>query len=335
MLMADQRWIGDHGIGRFAREVIARLGDTAPVATDRPPLHPLDPWLLRGVLKREQPDLYFTPGFNAPRPRKGEPPIAITVHDLIHLDVPEESSAFKRWYYRHVVGPAVQRAHVVFTVSAFSKNRIVEHFGTDAHKVRVIGNGVSDAFTPDGETAHHSDHAHHRHGRYLLYVGNHKPHKNVPALIGAFARAKLDKELGLVMTGRPDETLVAQIKEAGIDGRVRFVEGLTDAELAGWYRGALALVCPSRYEGFGMPVLEAMACGTPVICSGAEALVEVAAAAALHTDPDGIADFAEALERIVEDEALRSDLTAMGFERAKRFTWDGVAEQVRAGLALS
>ncbi|XAL98206.1 glycosyltransferase family 1 protein [Phycisphaeraceae bacterium D3-23] len=331
-LMADQRWIGDHGIGRFAREVIARLGDTTPVPTDRPPLHPLDPWLLRRALKRVRPELYFTPGFNAPAPC--DTPIAITVHDLIHLDVPEESGFTKRWYYKRIVGPAVQRARVVFTVSEFSKRRIVEHFEVDADRVRVVGNGVSDCFTPHGETAHHSDHAHHRHGRYLLYVGNHKPHKNVPALIDAFAHAELDPEVGLVITGRPDDALMGQIKDAGVDGRVRFIEKLTDTELAGWYRGALALACPSRYEGFGMPVLEAMACGTPVVCSPAEALSEVAGDAVLQANPDDRAAFAQGLASIAEDEALRSDLTAKGLDRAARFTWDNVAKQVRSALNI-
>jgi glycosyltransferase involved in cell wall biosynthesis len=333
MLMADQRWIGDHGIGRFAREVIARLGETADVPTDRPPLHPLDPWLLRRVLKRETPDLYFTPGFNAPRPC--DTPIALTLHDLIHLEVPEESSAFKRWYYRHIVGPAVRRAKVVFTVSGFSKRRIAEHFGIDEETVRVVGNGVSDAFTPHGDTAHHSDHAHHRHGRYLLYVGNHKPHKNLGTLIDAFARAKLDPEVGLVVTGRPDDALVARLSDAGIADRVRFIEKLTDAELAGWYRGALALACPSWYEGFGLPVLEAMACGTPVVCSDAASLPEVAGDAALHADPADADGWAGALQRITEDEALRSDLSAKGIGRAERFTWDAVAGRVRAGLGLA
>ncbi|MFI4859414.1 MAG: glycosyltransferase family 4 protein [Phycisphaerales bacterium JB063] len=329
-LMADQRWIGDHGIGRFAREVIARLGDTTPVPTDRPPLHPLDPWLLRRALKRGRPDLYFSPGFNAPA--ACDTPIAITVHDLIHLDIPEESGSIKRWYYRRIVGPAVRRATAVFTVSEFSKRRIAEHFAIDAGKIVVVYNGVSDAFTPEGNTAHHSDQAHHRHGRYLLYVGNHKPHKNVPALIDAFAHAKLDPDLGLVMTGRPSDTLLAQIKDAGIDSRVRFIEHLTDDELAGWYRGALALICPSRYEGFGMPVLEAFACGTPVVCSNADALSEVAAGAALQADPEDSAAFAQALARITEDEALRSELSAQGLARAAFFSWNNTAKKIHEAL---
>lgn len=335
--MADQRWIGDHGIGRFAREVIGRLGETLPVPTDRPPLHPLDPWLLRSVLRREKPAFYFTPGFNAPR--RCDTPLAITLHDLIHLDVPEESSAAKRWYYRSVVAPAAHRAHAVFTVSAFSKRRIVEHFGIDHANVHVVGNGVSDAFTPHGDTAHHSDHAHHRHGRYLLYVGNHKPHKNLDTLIDAFAKAKLNTEIGLVITGRPADTTLARLDAAGISDRVRFIEKLTDAELAGWYRGALALACPSHYEGFGLPVLEAMACGTPVVCSNAASLPEVVGgdaqpdhAAALLVDPKETTDWATALERIAEDEALRSDLSAKGLQRATAFHWDCVVEKIRAQL---
>jgi len=335
-IMADQRWMGDHGIGRFAREVISRLGPTREVPTERSPLHPLDPWLLRRALKRTKPDLYFSPGFNAPRPC--DVPCVLTIHDLIHIDVAEESSRRKRWYYDKVVAPVVKRAPAVLTVSRFSKKRIADYFAIDAGKVHVVGNGVSSAFSPEGETAHHVDKQHHQHAGYLLYVGNHKPHKNVQTLLTAFSMAEVDPAIGLVMTGKPDEAMFKAIAQAGLTDRIRFIEGLSDEQLARWYRGAVALVCPSSYEGFGMPVLEAMACGTPVVCSDAASLPEVAGegsdAAALLVRPGDHEGLANAIGKIVADEPLRQNLSAKGIARAKQFNWDSVAQSILSVLAI-
>jgi len=334
--MADQRWIGDHGIGRFAREVISRLGPTLAVPSERKPLHPLDPFLLSRILKRKKPDLYFSPGFNAPW--ACDTPCVLTIHDLIHLDVAEESTWRKRWYYDKIVAPDVKRAPAVLTVSQFSKKRIADYFSIEADKVHVVGNGVSNAFSPEGETAHHLDKQHHQHAGYLLYVGNHKAHKNVGTLLTAFSMAEVDPAIGLVMTGTPDEAMFKAIAQAGLTDRIRFIEGMSDEQLARWYRGAVALVFPSSYEGFGMPVLEAMACGTPVVCSDAASLPEVVGegsdAAALLVTPGDHEGLANAIGKIVADEPLRQDLSAKGIARAKQFNWDRVAQRVLSALTI-
>jgi len=326
-IMVDHRWIGDHGIGRFARETIARLNGAQRVLLDGSPLHPMDPWRLAKAIKRQQPDVFFTPGFNAPR--KQHAPLVITLHDLIHLDVPEENSRAKAMYYKHIVTPAARSAAGILTVSAYSRTRIAEHLGIDEQKITVVGNGVSACFKPDGETGHHLNRHHQHHSGYVLYVGNHKPHKNVPRLIDAFARAKIDSTIGMVMTGKPDEAMFAQIAQAGLTERVRFIEGLSDEQLAATYRGAVALVCPSLYEGFGLPVLEAMACGTPVVCANTTSLPEVVGDAAQLVDPMDTDAIAQAIEYVVNDPVIHADLRARGLKRADQFSWDKTADRVK------
>jgi len=164
----DDRWIGPHGIGRFASEVSRRCGFT-PLGLTGQPLSLLDPWKLNHSLARLKPVHFFSPGFNAPL---GHPcSFSLTIHDLIHLEVADETSAIKSLYYRWIVLPAMHRADVVFTVSEYSRLKIAEWSGIESDRIVVAGNGVSEQFSPEGEHWHW-------HKPYLLYVGNQKPHKN-------------------------------------------------------------------------------------------------------------------------------------------------------------
>jgi len=198
----------------------------------------------------------------------------------------------------------------VLTVSEAVKREIVERFGCGEDHVVVTPNGVAAPFSPTGRAAE---------GRYFLYVGNDKPHKNVDLLVDAFAGID---GASLVLTGAAFDRFQSR-------DRIIVTGFVDDEQLAALYRGAIALAMPSREEGFGLPALEAMACGCAVITSNAAALVEITGDAALHVDANLFA-LREAMMRLASDDALRRTLASRGVERARSFTWTRCAELTRA-----
>lgn len=322
-ILSDDRWCGAHGIGRFAAELRQRLPAMRSLHVPWPLLHPLEPLLLTGVAYALRPQVYFSPGFNPPLRSPGA--CVFTIHDLIHLHVPAETSRAKQVYYRLVVRPAARRAFRVLTVSRYTQQALQAWTGLSSAQIQVVGNGVGAAFTPHG-VVHQPGYP------YLLYVGNRKPHKNVPRLLHAWGVSGLWRTCALVLTGPPDATIQQQVRALQVPGRVVYAGHLSDAALAAYYRGALALVCPSLYEGFGLPVLEAMACGTPVLASNVTAIPEVAGDAAVLVDPLDVEALAWGLRCIVDDGTLRQQLRQRGLQRAAHWTWDAVA--VRVGQVL-
>jgi len=329
-ILVDDRWIGPHGIGRFAREVLKRIPGWISVGLSGRPTGLFEPWRLASRVASARPAVFFSPGFVPPAPigRRSAVPIVFTIHDLIHLEIAGESGVARRAYYRHVVAPAARRAAAVLTVSNDARQRIVERMGADPQRVVVVGNGVSAAFRPDGPT-------HHMSGRYLLYIGNHRPHKNVPALLAAMSRLCADPamhDLSLLMSGDPQPMTVRLAERSGIGDRLAFTGPLDDEELAARYRGAQVLVMPSRQEGFGLPVLEAMACGTPVVASDVPVIREVlgdGAQAESLVDPDDHAALAGAIKRALSDADWRGAARRSGLHRADAFDWECVASRVR------
>lgn len=328
MIGFDARWIGEHGIGRFAREVRRRLpGDTVDLTG-------ADPVSLRGLLELEtwsltrrlqgRSGLFFSPGYAPPVTWRG--PVVFTIHDLIHLDVQQERSRFKTLYYQQVVRPAVARAHRVLTVSEYSRQRLLEWSGVAPEQVVVVGNGVDAAFSPFGKI--------HQPGYpYIFYVRNAKPHKNVSRLLEAFAQMTVPG-VRLVLSGQADEAARHQALRLGIDGRVVFAGRIPEQNLPAYYRGAAVVTMPSLYEGFGLPPLEGMASGVPVVVSNATSLPEVVGDAGLLVDPHDAASIAGGLSRALTDTALRQTLRTRGLERARQFNWDAVAGRVRRALDL-
>ncbi len=319
-ILYDARWIGLHGIGRFADEISKRLSSLVHYKEQRPPWHPADPLLLSADLWFRKPKLFFSPGYNAPLSSPG--PFVFTLHDLHHLRVPKDSSVAKRAYYRHIILPACRRAAFVLTVSEYSKREIVDWAHISEEKVINVGNGIGPPFGLDGP----------RHAPgydYLLYVGSRKPHKNLPRLLRAFAISGVRKDVRLVLvSGSSDTALENEIARLGLSGVALCRTCTSDGELAALYRGALAFVFPSLYEGFGLPPLEAMACGTPVLGSEAAAIPEILADAGLLVDPFNVEEIAEAIRRLVRDSGLRESLRRKGPERAKKFTWVDSARRV-------
>jgi glycosyltransferase involved in cell wall biosynthesis len=319
----DARWLGAHGIGRYAAEVSVRCA-MRPLVISGKPLSLWDPIRLGIAVAQQKPGHFFSPGFNSPL--GSSCPFYLTIHDLIHLEVSDEASLAKRAYYQWVVKPATRNAEVIFTVSEHSRQRIAEWSGVDEQKIIVAGNGVSSHFSPVGEVWPHPR-------PYLLYVGNQKPHKNVRGMIRAFADSGLASDYDLLLSGDVSDSMAMLAAQLSVPDSVHGLGLVEEADLPSVYRGATALIMPSRYEGFGLPLVEAMACGTPVLSSNRTSLPEIGGDAVRYFDPDDEESFIEGL-RALRENGLRSDLRARGLERTKIFDWDQVAERIRQGIGL-
>jgi glycosyltransferase involved in cell wall biosynthesis len=239
-------------------------------------------------------------------PLRSAVPLVVTVHDLAVYRHPDAFNRWTRTYSPQLVPRVLAAARRVIAVSDFTRRELVELLHVPEEKIRVIPNGVDDRFSSDGPAAE---------GEYVLAVGTLEPRKNLPRLVEAARRN--DVELRVV--GARGWGGV----EIGGNG-VRWLGEVSDEQLASLYRGALCLAYPSVYEGFGIPVLEAMACGAPVVTSRGTAMEEVADGAAVLVDPSDPADLAAGIARAA---AEREALAARGLERARGFRWDAVAEQ--------
>jgi glycosyltransferase involved in cell wall biosynthesis len=321
-LLSDARWRGPHGIGRFASEVLRRLPGHAQLARGPRPLSARDPlWTAWQVIAR-RPRVYFSPGFNPPPVCMAS--LVFTIHDLLQIRMPEVATPAKRAYYAAIVRPACRRAFRVLTVSEYSRALILEWTGLRADRVVNVGNGVGAPFGPDGER--------HEPGyRYILYAGNFRPHKNLDRLMAAL-RDLDDRDVRLVLTGDPSPAMLGKMERLGIGARVVFAGVVSDLLLAKLYRGAELVVVPSLVEGFGLPALEAMACGAPVVASRAGSLPEVVGPAGVMIDPVDTGDIHRGMEEVLRDAKLRASMRRAGVERARLFSWEYVARRVRAVL---
>jgi glycosyltransferase involved in cell wall biosynthesis len=232
-------------------------------------------------------------------------PVVVTVHDLAVFRHPDAFNRWTRTYSPHVVPRVLAAARRIIAVSEFTRRELVDLLRVPDKKIRVVPNGVEDEFTPDGPAAE---------GEYVLAVGTLEPRKNLPRLVEAARR----NEVELRVVGARGWGNV----EIGGNG-VRWLGEVADAELARQYRGALCVAYPSLYEGFGIPVLEAMACGVPVVTSRATAMEELADGAAVLVDPTDPAELAAGIERAA---AQRAELVPRGLERARAFRWDAIAD---------
>jgi len=257
-------------------------------------------WALPRLLRRVRPSLAH---FQHSLPLSCPCPAVVTVHDLSFERDPRVMSRRDRFVFRAVVPRSVRRAARVFAVSERTRGDLIESYGTQPEKIVVTPNAVDPVFTPGGA----------RDG-YLLFVGAIRERKN--PLAAADAAAEIG--LPLVVAGPEKEPALArELERRGADLR-----GYVDkSQLAELYRGAACLVLPSRFEGFGLPVLEAMACGTPVVASDDPALREVGGEAALYAGRDGLA---ETVRRALRERDARS---RAGLERARLFTWDETARR--------
>ncbi len=280
-------------------------------------------------------DIFYSPDFALPPTRHGTRTL-LTVHDLSFLHYPDHFVPKLVRYLSQVVPRSIARAGLVLADSEATRADLINHLDAPPEKVEVLYSGVNPRFCPQPEPGE-AEHIRARYsldGRpYLLSVGTVQPRKNYVRLIRAFSQLTNQPTLQLLIAGGRGwlyQDILAKAEK--YPDHVRVLGFVDDADLPALYRHASLFAFPSLYEGFGLPVLEAMACGVPVVCSNASSLPEVAGDAALLVDPLDTGGLAEALARVLEDTDLRREMIAKGLAQAARFTWEQAARQLLAAF---
>ena len=299
-----------------------------------PPHHRLERWTLpiELLVGGPTPTLLHSLDHVAPAWRSWRS--VVTLHDLAFLLYPQTHTAASRAYYA-ATGESARRAERVIAVSQRTASDGVRLLGLDPARVRVVPEAAAPVFSPRPREA--LDEVARRHGLvpskpYILFVGTLEPRKNIPLLLDAFARLRRDVDVQLLLVGARGwlaEPIFQAHARTGLGDAARFLGPLGENELAVLYSHAGAFVLPSVYEGFGLPVLEAMACGAPAVCSNAGPLPEVAGDAAVLLAPDGPDAWAAAMARLLSDARLADALRQKGFARARTFSWERTAQATR------
>lgn len=296
-------------------------------------------WLARQGITVFHSTNYMIPLASFPRGRLGKVKCVATIHDLIPMLFPAATPrAMKTRFfpvYRRLMLEIGARVDRIIAVSNASRRDILSHLDIPESRqgdVRVIYNGVSPAFTPATPDPRTPDASR---PRTLLYVGRSDPYKNLPTLVEAVGilAGSLPFAVHLAIVGPPDPRYPEaqeRVKALGLEATVRWIGYQKSDALIAAYQAADAVVLPSRYEGFGFPVVEGMACGTPVVCSDIPVLREIGGEAACYAPLDDPAGLAATLRKVLTDEALRSRMTQQGYGQAARFTWKETALQTIA-----
>jgi glycosyltransferase involved in cell wall biosynthesis len=357
----DARKLHDYGIGTYIRNLLRQLaridaastyhaicsaGDAARLAELGPNMRPVpttsrpesfgDQLVIPALLRRVGAQVYHTPYAVLPLARVC--PSVVTMHDCVNLTFPQYAPSHVRQLMTKArMWSAAHRSARILTVSEASKRDILKFFDVPPDKVSVIPNAIDDCFSalPPADEVQRVRERYQLDGEFVLYVGNIRPHKNLVRLIEALYQLRESsrfENLRLLIIG--DEiskypTLRRAVHRHKLHKHVRFFGFVPDRTLAVLYRLATVFVFPSLYEGFGLPPLEAMASGTPVVTSNVSSLPEVVGDAALLIDPYDPAAIAEGIRVTLTDEALRARLISAGLARARAFSWETSVRRVR------
>ncbi|MDI6809511.1 MAG: glycosyltransferase family 1 protein [Candidatus Eisenbacteria bacterium] len=357
-IVLDARTATDHfpGIGRYVVSLAHALASVVPnlsVLLLHNPLAPVtrmalpdlprlesrvspfslrQQWVVPKALRSIDVAVYHSPYYLLPY-RPGVPTV-LTCYDLIPLAYPEYFSAGKRLIYRLAHMLALKRADAIVAISEGTKADLIRYFHVAPQRIFVTPLAAGAHFTP--QPPERTIAVKEKYGlpeEYVLYFGSNKPHKNLVRLVKAFAESKIggpSSNVSLVIAGHWDERY-PQAKETAmllhIEDRVIFLADVSENDLPVLYGGARLFVFPSLYEGFGLPVLEAMACGTPVVCSNTSSLPEVAGDAALLVNPLDVNGLVGAINRVLSDDGLQKEMVEKGFNQARRFSWERTARE--------
>ncbi len=289
------------------------------------------------LLLRDRPAALFCP-LNV-MPLLVRQPTVVTVHDLAFLRFPERFRPAKRRYLAALTRASVQRAAHVLTVSEFTRREVIDLLSVRPEKVTATPNGRDELMGPlPAEMVERFRAEQKLPQHFLLFVGTLEPRKNLTTLLRAYAQAREEIDIPLIVAGGKGwlyEPIFALVDELNLREHVQFAGFLPREHLALWYNAATAFVYPSIYEGFGLPPLEALQCGTPVVTSNVSSLPEVVGDAALTVDPSDIGALAAALIRVATDTRLRAELRERGPLQAKQFSWDRTATATLAALRVA
>jgi len=333
----DARMINHSGIGSYIRGILKFLIDkkefdftifgdhvktsnytAKKVLLDFPIYSIREQLFFPGILKEHEVDLLHVPHYNAPIGYKKD--VIVTIHDLIHLIYPP--SRFAYFYARTMMEAVCSRSKTIITDSEHTKKDLMDMLGVTDKKIRVVYPAVSNEFFPRPASQKLQSEP-----PYLLYVGNIKPTKNIKTLINAFLEAKRKiKDLRLILVGK--NFMKDYTKSLSDHSDIKFIGEIAHNDLIELYCHAKLFVFPSLYEGFGLPPLEAMACGTPVLCSNAASLPEVVGDSAVLFDPKNTAQLAGLIVQLWDDSARRQELSAKGLIQSKKFSWETAANQI-------
>ncbi len=323
-------------VGEGDLDISAQLGPNFRTVLEPSPNYSIQeqlhiPWTLR----RERPDVFHAPHYVLPfgvRCRS-----VVTIHDCIHLMFPQYlPSRMAYLYARASLWNAATRSSRILTVSEASKRDILHFFDVEPDKIEVVYNAIDERFwnRPDEGDVSRVRERYQLTSRFVLYVGNIKPHKNLVRLIEAFdlVRKRGLDDVKLLIIGDEISKLPAlrrAVHSHKLHKEVRFLGYVRDETLAILYRLASAFAFPSLYEGFGLPALEAMASGTPVVTSNVSSLPEVVDDAAVLVDPYSVDAIADGLIRVLSDPVLAADLSRRGLMRARDFSWERSVARTR------
>jgi glycosyltransferase involved in cell wall biosynthesis len=357
-------WNNRRGYGRFLREVLAAVArhdqrNRYTIFLDSPSAYPLpagfrevvvatsqatatsataasrrsvgDLLRMSWAVRRERPDLFFFPSVYSYFPLLSPTPMILGIHDTIADRNPQFAFASRQQeiFWRWKVKLGIAQSRTILTVSEYSKHCLEDWFGIPAGRIRIVYEAASPHFRPlQTVPAEHP---------FLLYVGGISPNKNLDTLIRAFARMRArQRGLRLYLVGDYQSDgfkscygdLTALVRELRVDGAVQFLGFVPDEELCVLYNQAQLFVLPSLDEGFGLPVVEAMACGTPVVVNGGNAMEEVAADAGVVVDARQEEALAAAMDDILAQPARREELAQRALHRARDFSWDAAARSL-------
>ncbi len=355
-IAVDARMLNASGIGTYLKNLLPYLGKSLRLqllgepaaiqalglgnmaetfACSAPVYHPREQWELVSILRKLQPHLFWSPHFNVPWTGISPARQVTTIHDVFFLANPRLVSIPKFLYSRFLISKAIKRSRQVITVSEFSKSEILKYTGAAPEKIQVVHNGVNrQSFKATAEWPHNKWKK--PENGYILYVGNVKPHKNLATLVKAHEQlATRGQSLPLWIVGKKDgfitgdSALLQQLGERArhSSGQVFFTGLVTDQELQTLYACARVFAFPSLYEGFGLPPLEAMAAGCPVVASDIPVLREVCQSAACYAAPANPHDWASKLEEVLASPRKQADLVQKGKAQVTGFNWQKAAEK--------
>ncbi len=280
-----------------------------------------------------RPDVFFSPTHYAPR--FSPVPTVISIMDLSYIYYPYLFKQSDLYQLKNWTAYSARKASKIFTISQASKNDIIKIYNVPEHKVVVTYPGIKfkTQMSKLKTTAQNSKvlKKYGIEGEYILFVGTLQPRKNITRLIEAFAKIQnKNKDLRLAIVGKKGwlyKEILEAPKQYGVEDRVKFLEFVPDEDLAVLYQNAICLVLPSLYEGFGLPIVEAMSYGCPVITSNVSSLPEAGGEAALYVNPTDSNDIASKIALLIKDEKLRKELREKGYKQAKKFSWEKTARE--------